>query len=88
MIKFKPKFILSACVVACLIFIGIIIWQLITLNQHYKTLNNLKNSSAEISREIEDAKNTLEIVSQSDYQALQARKKGLGIAGERRFVAE
>lgn len=68
------------------ILLVILISQYITLGQKQQTLNKLNSRSIELAQEIEQAKQTLEVVSSLEYQEEQARKNGYAYPDEKRFV--
>ncbi len=87
-ILLNKKAILFGIIVLCAMLFAVAIYQFILINQKQARLNSLQVASAELQKEIENARETLEIVSSKEYQELQARKRGFGYEGERRFLAE
>ena len=82
----KANLIICGVFATAAILLIILISQYIILGQKQHTLNNLTARSAELAQEIEQAKQTLEIVSSLEYQEEQARKNGYAYTDEKRFV--
>ena len=87
MIRFSYKMILFVVVVFCLVLLGIVIWQMITLNMKSNYLDSLKREEQNKAIQIQTLQDNLSEVSTEQYQALNARKKGLGIENEKKFIA-
>ena len=74
-ILLNKKAILFGIIVLCAMLFAVAIYQFILINQKQARLNSLQVASAELQKEIENARETLEIVSSKEYQELQARKQ-------------
>lgn len=82
----KVNLIICGVFVIATILLIILISQYIVLGQKQQTLNKLNARSLELAKEIEQAKQTLEVVSSLEYQEEQARKNGYTYPDEKRFV--
>ena len=82
----KVNLIICGVFVIASILLIILISQYIVLGQKQQTLNKLNARSLELAKEIEQAKQTLEVVSSLEYQEEQARKNGYAYPDEKRFI--
>ena len=82
----KVNLIICGVFVIAAILLIILISQYIVLGQKQQTLNKLNARSLELAKEIEQAKQTLEVVSSLEYQEEQARKNGYTYPDEKRFI--
>lgn len=82
----KVNLIICGVFVIAAILLIILISQYIVLGQKQQTLNKLNARSLELAKEIEQAKQTLEVVSSLEYQEEQARKNGYAYPDEKRFI--
>ena len=82
----KVNLIICGVFVIASILLIILISQYIVLGQKQQTLNKLNARSLELAKEIEQAKQTLEVVSSLEYQEEQARKNGYTYPDEKRFI--
>lgn len=82
----KVNLIICGVFAIAAILLIILISQYIVLGQKQQTLNKLNARSLELAKEIEQAKQTLEVVSSLEYQEEQARKNGYAYPDEKRFV--
>ena len=83
----NKKLVLFGIVIICAMLFAVVIYQFILIKQKQSNLNNLQASSVELQKEIENAQEVLAVVSSPEYQELQARKRGFGVEGEKRFLA-
>ena len=81
----NKKLVLFGIVIICAMLFAVVIYQFILIKQKQSNLNNLQASSVELQKEIENAQEVLAVVSSPEYQELQARKRGFGVEGEKRF---
>ena len=86
-IMLNKKLVLFGIFIICAMLFAVAIYQFILLKQKENNLTKLQASSVELQKEIENAQEVLAIVSSREYQELQARKRGFGIEGEKRFLA-
>ena len=63
-------------------------YQILIINGKKQLLNELQSQSVELSQEIEQAKETLEVVSSLEYQENRARINGYAYPDEKRFIAK
>ena len=82
----KVNLIICGVFAIAAILLIILISQYIVLGQKQQTLNKLNARSLELAKEIEQAKQTLEVVSSLEYQEEQARKNGYTYPDEKRFI--
>ena len=82
----KVNLIICGVFAIAAILLIILISQYIVLGQKQQTLNKLNARSLELAKEIEQAKQTLEVVSSLEYQEEQARKNGYAYPDEKRFI--
>lgn len=80
-------------IIFVLVIIGIglavfAIFQFVIINSKKQLLNELNTRSAELSQEITEAEETLEIVSSLEYLEYRARINGYAYPDEKRFVAK
>ena len=82
----KSNLIIFGVFALAFILFAVLIYQFIILAEKKSNLHALEQRQAELSLEIEQAREKLEIVSSLEYQETEARKKGYAYPDEKRFI--